>query len=161
MDNFKVFSSKHEKAVADYLGWSVVTGSGSRPGALGDVCSHSWLGECKTHTRPNTPVTFTYAVWRKIEKEASSVFKFPALFCDDGTQEVTHTWCMLSAKQLPVEVERPKDFFKSSSSMMSFKHFDLVWATQSGKRIMQVLLGGEPMLIMSLAQFKSMFCEGV
>lgn len=90
----KYYSTKQEKMIADFLDWRTVSGSGSRHTYPGDVVSDSWLGECKTHVKPNQKISFNYSVWKKIVDEAASQFKHPVLFCDDGTQLKSHTWCM-------------------------------------------------------------------
>ena len=95
--NKKEYSSKQEKMIAEYLDWNVVTGSGSRTTFIGDVVSDEWLGECKTHTTPGHSILFNSNVWDKISKEASSRFKYPVLFCDDGSQKVKNTFCMFPA----------------------------------------------------------------
>lgn len=93
----KDYSSKQEHMIADYLGWSVVSGSGSRNFNPGDVRSTNWLGECKTHTEPQDQIVFYKSVWNKIQQEALSVFKQPVLFVDDGTQKISHTWCVFNS----------------------------------------------------------------
>lgn len=90
----KYYSSKQEKMIADHLGWSVVTGSGSRSTHPGDVESDEWLGECKTHKGPGHKIKFDHSVWKKIVDEAASKYKFPVLFVDDGSQTMRNTWCM-------------------------------------------------------------------
>ena len=93
----KICSKKQESMIADFLGWSVVSGSGARPNSPGDVVSDSWLGECKTHVEPSHKILFNFATWDKIEEEASSRFKFPAYFVDDGSQKAENTWVMFSS----------------------------------------------------------------
>lgn len=96
MSNKKKYSSIQEHRIADTLNWQVVSGSGARPTHIGDVGSDLWLGECKTHTKPGNKLTFTRTVWDKIKTEASSVFKYPVLFVDDGSQSLSKTWCMFA-----------------------------------------------------------------
>lgn len=103
--NNKIGSDKQEKMVARYLGWKQVTGSGARPGLLGDVSGTEWLGECKTHNEP-TPhekVTFYKDHWKKISTEAYGTFKRPVLFTDDGTQRYDHTWCIFNSTNIKTE----------------------------------------------------------
>lgn len=95
MSDKKDVSSKQEHMIASYLGWHVVSGSGARACRPGDVQSDQWLGECKTHTTLTPRYTFMQAVWNKLLDEASSRFKYPVLFVDDGTQKADHTWCLL------------------------------------------------------------------
>lgn len=94
--NKKYFSSKQEKAVADALGWKVVKGSGSRLTAVGDVRSDEWLCECKTHVTPDHTISFNAKVWTKLKEEASAKFKNCVLVVDDGSQNLSRTWCMFS-----------------------------------------------------------------
>ena len=90
----KTYSTRQEKMIARYLGWEVVSASGARSFCPGDVRSADWLGECKTHMRPQDRVVVELSVWNKIQEEARSVFKAPVLFVDDGTQKADHTWCV-------------------------------------------------------------------
>ena len=92
----KDYSYKQEHKIAAALGWHVVTGSGSRVGHPGDIIGEQWLGECKTHVSGNHPITFKASVWNKIKDEATAVFKYPVLFVDDGSQELSKTWCIVS-----------------------------------------------------------------
>ena len=92
----KYYSSIQERKVADYLGWNVVSGSGSRSFYPGDIISDSCIGECKTHTEHTEYIEFKRDVWNKIESEATSRFKYPVLIVDDGSQILSHTWCMFS-----------------------------------------------------------------
>ena len=96
MESTKYYSSKQENAIADYLGWRVVSGSGARDCHPGDIVSDSWLGECKTHTSSGRQISFNKFVWHKICEEAQSKFKFPVLFVDDGSQSISKTWCLFS-----------------------------------------------------------------
>lgn len=96
----KDFSSLQEKRIANYLGWKVVSGSGSRPCAPGDVKSDNWLGECKTHVTVWNTWTFLDSVWKKLSDEAMSQFKFPALFVDDGSQQIEMTWCLVPMRAI-------------------------------------------------------------
>lgn len=81
--------------VAGALCWNQVSGSGSRPNHPGDVICDDWLGECKTHCRPNQPIKFVLDVWMKLCDEATSQFKRPAYFVDDGSQRSDKTWVMI------------------------------------------------------------------
>ena len=91
----KEASSKQEHMVADYMGWSVVSGSGSRPFRPGDITSEYFLVECKTHTEPKANITFKKSHWKKIQEEALAKDKFPILVTDNGTQTPLHTWIMI------------------------------------------------------------------
>ena len=98
MMSTKDFSSVQERTIAEYLGWKVVTGSGSRAGCPGDITSDSWLGECKTHVNSGKKISFNRSVWNKISCEAASKFKYPVLFVDDGSQSISRTWCLFPYK---------------------------------------------------------------
>ena len=93
----KQASDKQEKAIAKYLGWHQVKGSGARPTFTGDVESVEWLGECKTHTTPNHKIHFDIKVWNKIVDEAAAKFRTPVYFSDDGSQEMKNTFVMFPA----------------------------------------------------------------
>lgn len=88
----KDYSNKQEHMIADYLGWNVVSGSGARDFNPGDIFSPFWLGECKTHTKVSDKIKIYNSHWIKIQEEAKSVFKVPALFVDNGTQKSNNTW---------------------------------------------------------------------
>ena len=92
--NNKYYSNKQESAIADYLGWSQVSGSGSRPFAPGDVNEYQWLGECKTHTTERDNIVFLKSHWFKICEEARGKGRYPILFVDNGTQRIENIWVM-------------------------------------------------------------------
>lgn len=96
----KECSKKQENTIAEFLGWRVVSGSGSRPNMPGDIVDDMWLGECKTHVEPGHKISFNFDVWNKIEDEASSRFKFAAYFVDDGSQDINKTWVMFTSAML-------------------------------------------------------------
>lgn len=120
----KYFSSKQEKLVADLLGWSVVPGSGARSLYPGDVESPEWLGECKTHEKPGHKITFYTSVWNKICEEAISKYRFAALFVDDGSQTVKHTWVMFNT--LPGIPHEVVDFTLKIKTNVSFDSLDML-----------------------------------
>ena len=120
----KYFSNKQEKLVADSLGWSVVSGSGARGLHPGDVQSEDWMGECKTHETPGHKIVFYSSVWKKIVDEASSHFKFPVLFVDDGSQKIENTWCMFSQK--PAIRHLTTNYIYSLKTNVSFKSEELM-----------------------------------
>ena len=88
----KYYSTIQENTIANFLGWKVVSGSGARDLSPGDIIGESFLGECKTHVKPTDTIVFFADVWKKICEEASSRFKYPALFVDNGTQSIEDTW---------------------------------------------------------------------
>lgn len=102
----KVYSSKQENMIASYLGWKVVTGSGSRDCHPGDIVSDSWMCECKTHMEPGHKIVFLSSVWNKISEEASSKFKYPVLFVDDGSQKIENTWCLFKYRSVCLDTIR-------------------------------------------------------
>lgn len=91
----KKFSDLQESRIAKYLNWKQVSGSGAKSFHPGDVIGDKYLGECKTHVSPGHRLIFSFSVWDKIEKEANSQFRKPVLFVDDGSQEISKTWCMV------------------------------------------------------------------
>lgn len=90
----KDHSSIQENKVASALGWEVVSGSGARPCTPGDVKSDSWLGECKTHEESGHKIFFDIDVWKKIQHEADTSHRSPALIVDDGSKDLNHTWVL-------------------------------------------------------------------
>jgi hypothetical protein len=97
-DATKHFSNIQENMIADYLNWDVVVGSGARNFHPGDIISDRYLGECKTHVERTAKIYFNHSVWLKIKSEAMSKFKVPVVFTDNGTQNLRHTWCIISAR---------------------------------------------------------------
>lgn len=91
--NTKKFSNEQEKKIADFLGWSLVSGSGARM-LPGDIQNEYWLGECKTHIQLQDNIIFYKQHWDKIKSEAQSVFKYPILFVDNGSQRIENTWAL-------------------------------------------------------------------
>ena len=119
----KYYSNRQEIVISKYLGWSKVSGSGSRNFFPGDIISSQWVGECKTHTTPKHKIIFNKKTWIKISNEAISKFKLPVLFVDDGSQKVDNTWCMFS--MLPSNVHILKDYPLSIKQNISFYDVDL------------------------------------
>jgi len=95
--NTKTFSEVQEIKISGSLGWKRVSGSGARSCLPGDVEGMEWLGECKTHVKRIPQVVFQYDHWKKICEEATSKFKRPVLFVDDGSQLLEYTWCLIPA----------------------------------------------------------------
>ena len=96
--NNKIFSSRQEKMVADYMGWKVVSGSGARPFNPGDVANGQCLVECKTHDTEQVNVVFRKTHWQKITSEARAKNRYPVLITDNGTQKSNDTWVLTSVK---------------------------------------------------------------
>jgi len=118
----KDYSSIQERCVSNALGWEVVTGSGARPCVPGDVRSDEWLGECKTHTEPYHKITFMLTVWDKIQHEADTSHRSPALIVDDGSQKLSRTWVLcrlISVDRTRLTIHDPN--FKVTKNI-SFDH---------------------------------------
>lgn len=125
--NTKQFSTIQEKSIADALRWSTISGSGARLTSIGDVEGNNWLGECKTHMKAGSKISFSSAVWVKILDQASVKFKFPVLFVDDGSRDLKRTWCMIPWYTLPaasqISVQQIDSRWNHDASV-SFKHDD-------------------------------------
>lgn len=119
----KHYSDIQEKKIARALGWKQVSASGARPLNPGDVISNDFIGECKTHTRPDRDIEFKETVWNKIEDEAWSQFKLPILFVDDGSQDLNKTWCMVSI--LPYKEHIVIDYPLKHTKNIKFSSKDL------------------------------------
>lgn len=117
----KEASTSQENMVANYMGWRVVTGSGSRPFRPGDVQNDHFLVECKTHTEPQEKIIFYTKHWAKISEEAQAKHRYPALVVDNGTQKSQNTWVMLSRSVIPDD--------------RAFRHFNIPNTSTSGNTI--------------------------
>ena len=114
----KYYSERQENRIASYLGWETVVGSGATPTKPGDIYSDQWLGECKTHIKRTTKITFKLDHWEKIRKEAQSKFKFPILFTDNGTQDIHDTWCLVDCSvSCPADAVLLKVPYKSGANL--------------------------------------------
>lgn len=132
----KYYSSRQEKLVADKLGWDTVVASGARNFHPGDVKSSKWLGECKTHTKESDNVVIKLSVWDKICQEASSEFKYPVLFVDNGTQTLLGTWAVFNYSAysadnsyLVVSDSECSDisrYVRTTKSSIIFNHVDMM-----------------------------------
>lgn len=101
--NTKLYSSMHESAIAKYLNWSVVSGSGARPCCVADIESEEFLGECKTHIKPQKVYTFVNKVWTKLLNESMFAHRYPALFVDNGHQTFQTTLVAIPQYVVPIE----------------------------------------------------------
>lgn len=161
----KYFSSKQEHTIADYLGWSVVVGSGARDFHPGDIISEDFLGECKTHTAPKNKITITKSVWCKIQMEAESKFKRPVLFVDDGTQSIKNTWCVIPARFMPPDFDELVSLLDStllheSKTIITFNHVDMVKIMKDAhvyNTVVPLEINDMKLLLMSLQTFKHIF----
>ena len=116
MKSNKYFSDKQESTIAGYLGWSQITGSGSRPFAPGDLKEYQWLGECKTHTTERANIVFMKCHWFKIREEARAKCRYPVLFVDNGTQRKENTWVMTYIRLFSPETLNIIDGLKNTST---------------------------------------------
>lgn len=162
--NNKLFSNAQEKMIADQLSWRVVSGSGARDCYPGDVVSDSWLGECKTHTEVSDRVCFVKSHWTKICKEASSKFKYPALFVDNGSQKSAHTWVIFPFKccnasdfkatlSLPVEIR--KNIVFSDKYMRIVYHDDC--ETNDGYVVYKIEAFDDDLALLPFSSFVELF----
>lgn len=160
----RYYSDKQESMVADYLGFSVVSGSGSDKFAPGDVKSTNYLIECKTHMEPTDKIQIFSSHWAQIKNEASVSARHPVLVVDDGTQKSENTWVICR----PAGVNRsrlrlyimPGDVGKSTNLSFSAKYITpILCATQSleGNNLYCAFIiywRNEEILLMPLATFK-------
>lgn len=166
----KDYSSVQENMIADYLGWSVVSGSGAAACYPGDVISDDWLGECKTHVTRGQNIFFSKSVWKKICDEAMVKRRYPVLFTDDGSQQISRTWCMISLNQIHGKSCRhihPISLQKSGkAASISFKHSDMYEVFEKESKdfpdTYTVFIGGWPeydVVIVPLEVFKHLIEE--
>lgn len=151
MMNNKFFSNKQEQTVADYLGWKQVVGSGSRPTFTGDIESDKWLGECKTHTKPNQRIVFHTDVFAKIVSEASAKFKQPAYFVDDGSQDTSRTWVMILDRSVSSNFSISPYPYPVNNTI-TYIHKDLIKMTQDNT-LYKLRFGAYDVLVMQLYTF--------
>lgn len=161
----KEASSKQEKMVAEFLGWKVVTGSGSRPFTPGDVNSDHFLVECKTHIEEQDNIVFYKKHWDKISTESRTINKYPALIVDNGTQKSKNTWVMIPKRMLPDD-----GVFKifglvntaRTDSTITFKHSAASLLFKLGHNDKKISYfpewcNGEQIAIMSLEEFREFY----
>lgn len=153
----KYYSAIQERKVADYLGWKVVSGSGSRPLYPGDIEGSQWLGECKTHTSNGHKIIFSFDVWDKISKEALSRFKSPVLICDDGSQDLNRTWCMVDVSKYVDNTTCRVTILPKDRRTISYKHDDLYRQTYIHKLQVLIQHNSSTFLITPLSIFKTAF----
>lgn len=167
----KVFSAKQEKMVADYMGWRVVTGSGSRPFAPGDIkdtSSGKFLVECKTHNEEQENVVFYKKHWAKISEEAQAIHRYPVLVVDNGTQKSHNTWVMIPKRMLSDESSTFRIFglvnTAKSDSTVTFKNSIAKSLYKLGHQDNRInyfpeWCNGEQVAIMSLDEFRHFYQE--
>lgn len=160
----KDFSNKQEKMIADYLGWSVVSGSGARACHPGDIIGEDWLGECKTHETTGKSIFFSTNVWTKICEEATFQHRRPVLFTDDGSQNIRKTWCLIPIFTVEDDwsVQPMKKKFRANFTM---NHEDLaklydcngIQSGNSDKVCYYAEMGSQKVVVLPLELFKYMF----
>lgn len=156
----KFYSSRQEKAIADYLGWSVVAASGARMFNPGDVISTQYLCECKTHTDKKSSIEIKKSVWKKITSEATSVLKRPVLFVDNGTQTVTNTWCIVPNRFFDMtNLHKVLVQMKESELKFTISCNNLSMAFSSIYDYGTLNIDGESLILISLETFRYM-CLG-
>ena len=154
----KFYSSKQEKMIADYLGWSVVAASGARMFNPGDVISDMYLCECKTHTEKKDHIVIKKQVWAKITEEATSVLKRPVLFVDNGTQTVENTWCVVPQRFFTIRFLNHRTInMKESNTKFSILCSDLDKLKVYDCCVFKI--NNESLLLTSLETFKAMCFE--
>lgn len=163
----KVFSAKQEKMVADFMGWKVVTGSGSRPFTPGDVSSYNFLVECKTHVEEQDKVVFYKKHWAKISEEARAKNRYPVLIVDNGTQKAKDTWVMIPKHLLPEKVFKIFGLVNTarSDSTITFNHLTAQSLYKSGYNAEKInyfpeWCNDEQIAIMSLDEFRKLYQQG-
>lgn len=162
----KDYSSAQEHMIADYLGWSVVAGSGAAACYPGDIISDEWLGECKTHVETGKKIFFSYSVWKKICDEASVKHRFPVLFTDDGSQKSNKTWCLIpyrcvdetkcSRYRIDKEV-RTNINFVHDAMIVQYNIFNTSSVEKSA--VFTAVWHGEHVALLPLQVFKELYCD--
>lgn len=156
----KYYSSKQEKMIADYLGWSVVVASGARPFNPGDIKSIEYLCECKTHTSVQKRIVIKKSVWKKISTEAMSVTKKPILFTDNGTQKIEDTWCIIKKPKIfnGAICDKLSGDMRDSATQITFEHIALKEALINNQ-CAELSIDNESLILMRLETFYNMFQE--
>lgn len=161
----KDYSSKQEHMIADYLGWEVVSGSGARDFNPGDIRSPSWLGECKTHMVDSSKITIYNSHWLKIKDEAKSIFKYPALFVDNGTQTSENTWVVIDIDKCLPDGCTVIPHYDEDSVNLSFNCRQLRAEFNEYKEltdefvVFECKLNGKSVALTMLSEFNSMYCN--
>ena len=164
----KEASYKQEHMVADFMGWSVVSGSGARPFKPGDITSDYFLVECKTHTERQDKICFRKTHWEKLSVESQSTSKIPILVTDNGTQISEYTWVMLPLRVInncgvSNCIDGLSDTSRSGNTVI-FDHADAMSLYKKGAMDNQTSLfivkwgyDGECLAIMPLREFKEFY----
>lgn len=159
----KDFSNKQEKAIASYLGWSTVSGSGARPCHPGDIIGDDWLGECKTHISTDKSIFFSAEVWKKICDEAVFQHRSPVLFTDDGSQKLDRTWCIIPYFSvddnwtiIPLNKKFRSNILMKHDDLQSLYHTDDIINGLSQRSCYSVDLKSSKVVILPISLFKYM-----
>lgn len=162
-DSTKLYSSKQEHMIAEYLGWDVVPASGARHFDKGDIISADFLGECKTHVSKTSRIRVDFDVMTKLESEAMSRSRKPVLFVDNGTQTVAGTWAVLPATAISLDSEIPiltDSKFSTGTKSVSFLHKESSLGDDLWMWVYRRPKGKEYYAIMPLSIFRSMILAG-
>lgn len=133
----KDYSTKQEKAIANYLNWYTVKASGATAFDKGDIKSDDWLVEAKTHVK-ESDILFNYKVWEQIQELAMIAHKKPVLITDNGTQLLDNTWCLISSFLVPFHCKK----FKLDDSLV--KHVNKATIKCSNDILMKCYAGKLP-----------------
>ena len=153
----KYYSSRQESMVASFLGWSIVTGSGSRPFHPGDVGDEYYLGECKTSEVETDRIKIMKSHWQKISNEAMGAHKIPVLFVDNGTQKPDGTFCVMRRlRNISAEIY-PDIRISGSSASFSMKSV-LPFMSEHCHRFAADIFG-ESLVVFTLSEFKEYISE--
>jgi hypothetical protein len=155
----KYYSTKQEKAIADYLGWSAVPASGARLFDKGDVKSADWLAECKTHTEPKDKIVIKKEVWTKLSFEAKSLIRSPILCIDNGTQRINNTWVVIPKRMYSGNGEFTNIACIESDKSFSFSHAR-AQSVFTINNIYELSINNESLLLMKIEHFKAAFYGG-
>ena len=155
----KFYSTKQEKAIADYLGWSAVPASGARMFDKGDVKSSDWLAECKTHTEPKDKIVIKKEVWIKLSYEAMSLMRSPILCIDNGTQRINNTWVVIPKRLYHGNGEYVNIDCIESDKSFSFSHARAL-SVFTINNIYELSIKNESLLLMKIEHFKNTFYGG-
>ena len=164
----KFFSDRQEKAIADYLGWSVVAASGATQFNKGDVIADDWLGECKTHTTEKTRSEFNYGWLKKLIPQSTAIRRSPVVFFDNGTQKIEDTWCIVQRGSIVknitiIDAESTESIIHilvSSTIKVTFNHklmleYIKAYTTNETPACIKIDINCQPLLLMRLIDFKS------
>lgn len=173
-DATKYYSNKQERMIARSLCWYCVTGSGATACRPGDIYNDTWLGECKTHVTLQNQIKFYWDHWSKINLEATSKLRQPALFVDDGSQQYSSTYVLCHPLAYMNKFMLGNASFRSGKTSLSIRVKDIESAYGVAKTLRQskpelsdkciafsVKFHGISMIVVPLEEFKSAFGDYV